>query len=466
MLDLFHIRKEICPLGTKAIEIGPSLVHPADEALYRKIARRLIPFLFICYLIAQVDRMNIGFAKLTMLSDLGLSDVVYGIGAGIFFVGYVLFEVPSNLVMKRVGAHLWIGRIMITWGLLAAATMFVTSARTFCLVRFLLGVAEAGFFPGVIYYLTDWFTAVQRTRMTAIFMTAIAVSGVVVGPVSGLILQKMGGISSLHGWQWLFLLEGLPAVVLGITAIWFLAPSPEHAAWLTEEEKRRLAYAIAADHEMASDVSLSGVLASGRVWALSLIYGCYGLAFFGFVFWLPTIVRLAGVTRPFNIGLITAIPWTVGAITMVLAAGPGGRAGNVRWALILLALVSAAGWGLSPLAVSNLPLAMILLSLAMGGLIGSMPVFWNLPTAMFRGTSSAAAIAMITALGNLPGFLSPYLVAWIRQKTGSFDLPMYAFAGAMTLAALVVAALKTPQVSLRQLLDKREGQAEAAPRSE
>jgi MFS family permease len=437
-------------MGTRAVENELAFVQRTDEALYRKVARRLIPFLFICYLVAQVDRMNIGFAKLTMLSDLGLSEVVYGIGAGAFFVGYVLFEIPSNLVLKRVGAHLWIGRIMITWGLLAAATMFVNSPRTFYVVRFLLGVAEAGFFPGVIYYLTEWFTAVQRTRVTAVFMTAIAVSGIIVGPISGLILQKMGGIAHLHGWQWLFLLEGLPAVVLGITAIWLLAPSPESANWLTEEEKRRLAFAVATDYAKANEVSLPGVITSGRVWLLSFIYGCYGVAFFGFVFWLPTIVHLAGVTRPLNIGLITAIPWTVGAITMVTVAGPGGRAGNVRWALIILALASAAGWGLSPLAVSNLPVAILLLSLAMGGLMGSLPVFWNLPTAMFRGTSSAAAIAMITALGNLPGFVSPYLVAWIKQRTGSFDVPMYVFAGAMTLAALMVGVLKSQQVLVRQ----------------
>jgi MFS family permease len=415
--------------------------HQADDAVYRKVARRLIPFLFVCYLIAQVDRMNIGFAKLTMLGDLGFSEVVYGIGAGAFFVGYVLFEVPSNLILHRVGAHLWIGRIMITWGLVAATTMFVSSAKSFYLVRFLLGVAEAGFFPGVIYYLTGWFTAAQRTRMTALFMTAIAVSGVVVGPASGLILQKMEGLHQLHGWQWLFLLEGLPAVFLGIAAIWLLAPGPEDARWLTAEEKRRLDSAIAADREMANDVSLAVVLTSGRVWLLSLIYGCYGTAFFGFVFWLPTIIHLAGVTRPVDIGLLTAIPWTVGAITMVLMAGPGGRPGNIRGALILLGLTSALGWGLSPLVVSNLPVAIILLSVAMGGLMGSMPVFWNLPTVMFRGTSSAAAIAMITALGNIPGFFSPYLVAWIRQRTGSFDLPMFAFAGTMAVAALVVGVL-------------------------
>jgi MFS family permease len=401
----------------------------------------LIPFLFVCYLIAQVDRMNIGFAKLTMLGDLGLSEVVYGIGAGAFFVGYVLFEVPSNLILHRVGAHLWIGRIMITWGLLAAATMFVTSAKSFCLVRFLLGVAEAGFFPGVIYYLTSWFTAAQRTRMTALFMTAIAVSGVVVGPVSGLILQRMEGIHHLHGWQWLFLLEGLPAVFLGVAAIWLLAPSPDGAHWLSADEKRRLTSAIAADCESTSDVSLWGVVTSGRVWLLSSIYGCYGTAFFGFVFWLPTIIHLAGVSRPLDIGLLTAIPWTVGAITMVLAAGPGGRSGNIRGALVVLGLISAAGWGLSPLAVSHLPVAIILLSVAMGGLMGSMPVFWNLPTVMFRGTSSAAAIAMITALGNVPGFFSPYLVAWIKQRTGSFDVPMFAFAGTMGIAALVAGML-------------------------
>jgi MFS family permease len=415
--------------------------HQAEDAVYRKVARRLIPFLFVCYLVAQVDRMNIGFAKLTMLGDLGLSEVVYGIGAGAFFVGYVLFEVPSNLILHRVGAHLWIGRIMITWGLLAAATMFVTSAKSFYLVRFLLGVAEAGFFPGVIYYLTSWFTAAQRTRMTALFMTAIAVSGVVVGPVSGLILQRMEGVSNLHGWQWLFLLEGLPAVFLGIAALWMLSPNAEGAPWLSAEEKRCLASAISEDRAKANDVSLTGVLFSGRVWLLSLIYGCYGTAFFGFVFWLPTIIRLAGVTRPLDIGLLSAIPWTAGAITMVVAAGPSGRPGNIRGTLVLLGLISAAGWGLSPLAVSHLAVAIALLSIAMGGLMGSMPVFWSLPTVMFRGTSSAAAIAMITALGNLPGFFSPYLVAWIKQRTGSFDVPMFAFAGTMGLAALVVGVL-------------------------
>jgi nitrate/nitrite transporter NarK len=308
-------------------------------------------------------------------------------------------------------------------------------------VRFLLGVAEAGFFPGVIYYLTSWFTAAQRTRMTALFMTAIAVSGVVVGPVSGLILQRMEGVSNLHGWQWLFLLEGLPAVFLGIAALWMLSPNAEGAPWLSAEEKRCLASAISEDRAKANDVSLTGVLFSGRVWLLSLIYGCYGTAFFGFVFWLPTIIRLAGVTRPLDIGLLSAIPWTAGAITMVVAAGPSGRPGNIRGTLVLLGLISAAGWGLSPLAVSHLAVAIALLSIAMGGLMGSMPVFWSLPTVMFRGTSSAAAIAMITALGNLPGFFSPYLVAWIKQRTGSFDVPMFAFAGTMGLAALVVGVL-------------------------
>jgi nitrate/nitrite transporter NarK len=210
---------------------------------------------------------------------------------------------------------------------------------------------------------------------------------------------------------------------------------------LSAEEKRCLASAISEDRAKANDVSLTGVLFSGRVWLLSLIYGCYGTAFFGFVFWLPTIIRLAGVTRPLDIGLLSAIPWTAGAITMVVAAGPSGRPGNIRGTLVLLGLISAAGWGLSPLAVSHLAVAIALLSIAMGGLMGSMPVFWSLPTVMFRGTSSAAAIAMITALGNLPGFFSPYLVAWIKQRTGSFDVPMFAFAGTMGLAALVVGVL-------------------------
>ncbi|AXB80130.1 MFS transporter (plasmid) [Novosphingobium sp. P6W] len=423
------------PLDTSA------RIADTDDALYSKVARRLLPFLFVCYLIAQVDRMNVGFAKLTMLKDLGFSELVYGIGAGTFFIGYVLFEVPSNIALRKFGAPMWLGRIMITWGVLSIAMLFVRTPTTFYTLRFLIGVAEAGFFPGVIFYLTLWFPAARRTRMTAIFMTAIAVAGVVVGPVSGLILETMHDFGGLPGWQWLFILEGAPAVLLGIVTIFRLDTGPQTAKWLAPAERERIATLVAKDGPAATHAPLSSVLTNGRVLALSLVYGCYGTSFFGFVFWLPTIIQSAGIASPLMIGILSTIPWLVGAATMLTLASRVSALRNVGPLLIVLALVSAVGWAASPLTLFSLPVAMLFCSLAMAGTMGSLPVFWNLPTAMFTGTAAAAAIALISALGNIPGFISPYLVGWIKTVTGSFDIPMYVFAGTMLLAAVVLSFL-------------------------
>ena len=412
-----------------------------DDALYAKVARRLLPFLFICYLIAQVDRMNVGFAKLTMLKDLGFSELVYGIGAGTFFIGYVLFEVPSNIALRKFGAPLWLGRIMITWGLLSIAMLFVRSPASFYTLRFLIGVAEAGFFPGVIFYLTLWFPAARRTRMTAIFMSAIAVAGVVVGPVSGLILQTLHDFMGLPGWQWLFIIEGAPAVLLGIVTMRRLDTGPLTAKWLEPHERERLAECVAQDGPSAGHPPLRSVMTNGRVLALSLVYGCYGTSFFGFVFWLPTIIQSAGIASPLTIGILSTIPWLVGAATMLTLASRVAQLRNVGPLLIVLSVVSAIGWAASPLTLFSLPVAMACCSLAMAGTMGSLPVFWNLPTAMFRGTAAAAAIALISALGNIPGFISPYFVGWIKTVTGSFDIPMYVFAATMLLAAIVLAFL-------------------------
>lgn len=413
----------------------------SDEALFGRVARRLLPFLFVCYLIAQVDRMNVGFAKLTMLQDLGFSELVYGIGAGTFFIGYVLFEVPSNIALRKFGAPMWLGRIMITWGLLSVAMLFVRTPTSFYTLRFLIGMAEAGFFPGVIYYLTLWFPAARRTRMTAIFMTAIAVAGVVVGPVSGLILETLHDFAGLPGWQWLFIIEGAPAVLLGLMCMRRLDTGPLAAKWLAPAERERLAELVANDGPRAEHPPLSSVMTNGRVLALSLVYGCYGTSFFGFVFWLPTIIQSAGIASPLAIGLLSTIPWLVGAVTMLTLASRVSAMRNVGPLLIVLALVSAAGWAVSPAALVSMPLAMLCCSLAMAGTMGSLPVFWNLPTAMFTGTAAAAAIALISALGNIPGFLSPYLVGWIKTATGAFDIPMYVFAATMLLAAIVLAFL-------------------------
>lgn len=422
---------------------APAPAHSADTdaALFAKVARRLLPFLFLCYLIAQVDRMNVGFAKLTMLQDLGFSELVYGIGAGTFFIGYVLFEVPSNMALKKFGAPLWLGRIMISWGLLSMAMLFVRTPATFYTLRFLIGVAEAGFFPGVIFYLTLWFPAARRTRMTAIFMTAIAVAGVVVGPVSGLILETLHDFGGLPGWQWLFIIEGAPAVLLGIITLRRLDAGPQAAKWLEPAERARLIQLVSQDQPTSDHAPLSSVMTNGRVLALSLVYGCYGTSFFGFVFWLPTIIQNAGVASPLAIGILSTIPWLVGAVTMLTLAARASGLRNVTPLLIVLALLSALGWAISPAALVNMPLAMLCCSLAMAGTMGSLPLFWNLPTAMFTGTAAAAAIALISALGNIPGFLSPYLVGWIKTATGAFDIPMYLFAATMLLAAIVLTFL-------------------------
>ncbi len=415
---------------------------PADSDLFARITRRIIPLLFGCYLIAQVDRMNVGFAKLTMMRDLGLDDMVYGFGAGIFFVGYVLFEVPSNRILRRRGAPAWIGRIMISWGILSAAMLFVRSEASFYVLRFLIGMAEAGFFPGVIYYFTFWFPTERRARVTALFMSAIALSGVVVGPISGFVLQTMNGTAGLAGWQWLFVIEGLPAALLGVVVIARLDQGPESAAWLSQSDRDRLAELLAADRE-ADDFAhppLLQALLNPRLLLFGLVYGCYGMSFFGFVFWLPTIIQTAGVSSPLAIGVLSTIPWLAGAVTM-LVLSPRIHGRTVRGTLLIMAVASAIGWAASPAALHSLPLSMLLSSLAMAGTMGSLPIFWNLPTTMFGGAAAAGAIALVTALGNIPGFASPYIVGWIKQTTGTFTLPMYLFAATMLLAAAVIAYL-------------------------
>lgn len=409
-----------------------------DDAIFRTVAWRLIPFLFICYIIAQIDRMNVGFAKLRMLQDLGFDEVIYGLGAGTFFIGYVLFEVPSNIALRKFGAPRWLGRIMITWGILSAMMIFVTTPTTFYVLRFLIGVAEAGFFPGVIFYLTLWFPAARRTRMTAFFMCAIAVAGIIVGPVSGLILETMHELAGLKGWQWLFIVEGLPAVLLGIVCIRRLDIGPMAANWLPLAERERIVFLMSQEAPSAAHAPFSSVITNPRVLWLSLVYGCYGTSFFGFVFWLPTIIESAGVESPLEIGILSTIPWIAGAAAMLAVATWARQLANVGPLLIGLALVAAIGWAASPSALASLPMAMLFCSLAMAGTMGSLPLFWNLPTAMFSGAAAAAVIALISALGNVPGFLSPYMVGWIKTVTGSFALPMYIFAAVMALVAVIL----------------------------
>jgi len=413
-----------------------------EEATYRKVARRLTPLLLLCYVVAYLDRVNVGFAKLQMAADLQLSDTVYGLGAGIFFIGYFFFEVPSNLILHRVGARIWIARIMITWGIISALTMFVTTPTMFYVMRFLLGLAEAGFFPGIILYLTYWYPANRRGRMTTWFMTAIALSGVIGGPVSGYILKTFNGMNGWHGWQWLFLLEGLPSIIVGVLVFLVLDDRISKAKWLTDDEKQLLERNIQAEDAEKEDPPLGTVLTSPRVLLMSLIYFSFVMGLYGVSFWLPTIIKATGVTDAFAIGLLSAIPFAAAVIAMLLIARSADRMRERRWHVALPAAAGAVGLVLSVAWAHNTLLAMTALTIATAGIITTLPLFWSLPTSFLAGAGAAAGIAMVNSIGNLAGFLSPYAVGWLKQATGANDSGMYMLAAFMVLGGLL--ALSVP----------------------
>ncbi|HEY3049902.1 MAG TPA: MFS transporter [Polaromonas sp.] len=408
-----------------------------ETATYNKVGWRLIPFLLLCYVVAYLDRVNVGFAKLQMLQDLKFSETVYGLGAGIFFLGYFLFEVPSNVILHRVGARVWIARIMVTWGVISAGMMFVESATSFYVMRFLLGVAEAGFFPGIILYLTYWYPAARRARMTALFMSAIALSGVIGGPLSGWIMQSFAGMNDWKGWQWLFILEGLPSVLVGIATFFYLDDRIHHAKWLTSEEKALLERNIVAENASKQDLAIGAVFADPRVWLMSLIYFTFVMGLYGVSFWLPTIIKATGVKDALQIGLLTAIPYGSAVVAMILVSRSADRGRERRWHIAIPALLGAAGLVLSAVWGQNTVLAMTALTLATMGILTTLPLFWSLPTAFLAGAGAAAGIALINSLGNLAGFISPFLVGWLKDLTQSTNAGMYLLAASMVLGALL-----------------------------
>ncbi len=408
-----------------------------EEATYRKVAWRLIPLLLICYIVAYLDRVNVGFAKLQMLGELGFSETIYGLGAGIFFIGYFLFEVPSNIILHKVGARVWIGRIMITWGILSACMMFVTTPMSFYVLRFLLGIAEAGFFPGIILYLTYWYPSHRRGRMTAMFMTGIAGAGVIGGPLSGAIMKFADGAMGWSGWQWMFLLEGLPSVLLGVIVIVMLQDRIADAKWLTKEERDLLIRNIAADGEHKQEESVFKVMASGRVWLCAAIYFSYVMGLYGVSFFLPTIIKAMGYKDALDIGLISVIPYGVSVVVMLSVAKSADRSRERRWHVAIPGLLGAVGLALSVIYASQPVLAIAALTLGLSGIMATLPLFWSLPTAFLAGTGAAAGIALINSLGNLSGFVSPYVVGLLKDATGSTDAGVYMLACGMIIGALL-----------------------------
>ncbi|WP_211451463.1 MFS transporter [Collimonas antrihumi] len=408
-----------------------------EAATYAKVTWRLLPMLFLCYVASYLDRVNVGFAKLQMLNDLKFSETVYGLGAGIFFLGYFIFEIPSNMILHKVGARLWIARIMITWGLISGAMIFVDSPTTFYVMRFLLGVAEAGFFPGVILYLTYWYPAHRRGKMTALFMTGVPISGVIGGPLSGWIMKAMPGVHGLAGWQWMFILEAIPSLVLGVVVIFYLQDRIRGASWLSEEEKQLLESHIQAESSQKIEGSLGQMFANPRVWLMALIYFCFVMGLYGVSFWLPTIIKTTGVTDTFNIGMLTAIPYATAAVAMILIGQSADARRERRWHVAIPALLGSIGLILSTVYDHNTLLAMSALTLATIGIITVLPLFWSLPTAFLGGAAAAAGIALINSLGNLAGFVSPYLVGWLKDQTHSTNSGMFVLAASLVLGALL-----------------------------
>ena len=410
-----------------------------EEAAYRKVSFRIMPILMLCYVIAYLDRVNVGFAKLQMLSDLKFSEAVYGLGAGLFFIGYFFFEVPSNLIMQKVGAKIWIARIMITWGIISGMFAFVTTEFWFYALRFLLGAAEAGFYPGIILYLTFWYPSYRRARKIALFMTAIPVSGIFGGPLSGWIMEHFSGVHGWNGWQWMFVIEAVPAVLVGIFLLFYLDDGIHKAKWLTAEQKSILEHHIAEEEkEKVQHPSLWAMFADKRVWHMSAIYFAFVMGQYGITFWLPTLIKDAGVQGVFNIGLLTAIPYLVAVVAMLLVGASADRRRERRWHLIIPCLIGAAGLTASALAAQNTTLAIIALCFAAGGIITCAPLFWSLPTAFLAGTSAAAGIAAVNSVGNLAGFASPFLIGWVKSLTQSTNMGLYILTVILLLGAILV----------------------------
>ncbi|MGC2493057.1 MFS transporter [Candidatus Binatus sp.] len=427
--------EEVRPLETAAQS------RLADVAL-SKARRRLIPFLFVLYLVAYLDRINVGFASLQMNRELGLSESVFGLGAGLFFIGYSIFEVPSNLILERVGARVWIARIMISWGVVAMAMVAVRGAASFFAIRFILGLAEAGFFPGVILYLTFWFPAREQARAVALFMTATALAGLIAGPVSGALLQ-LHGIAGLSGWQWLFILEGLPAVILGILVLFHLPDGPDNAVWLEVSERAALSMRLERERGRGTQKrqrSFREAISNSTVWILSLVYFAIVFGLYGVTFWLPQIIRSLGNSSDFGIGLLSAVPFFGAAIAMVLIGRASDLSGERRWHLAVCAAVGAVGLILASMTRSPL-LSLGAISIAAAGIWGTFGPFWAMPPEFLTGTAAAGAIALINSIGNLGGFAGPYAVGMVKQATHSFAGGMIMMAASLVAAGILALTL-------------------------
>ena len=419
----------------------------AQNAVYKKIAWRLMPVLFLAYIFAYLDRVNIGFAKLGMKEEVWFNDEVFALASGIFFIGYFLFEVPGNILMHKIGARIWITRIMLTWGIISGLCAIVSSATMFYWIRFLLGVAEAGFFPAIILYLTYWFPKKRRAAMFALFMVAVNFAGIVGSPLSGFIMESTKEVNHLKPWQWLFLIEAVPSILLGLFIPFLLTNRPEQANWLSEEEKKIVQQDMEADAAAmkTSEVGKGGffdAFKSGKVWLFASAYFCIAIGLYGISFWLPQIIENNITKDKLEIGFLAAIPWSAAAIGMVLFGRKADQSGNYRKYVATACFVSMLGFIGSGLHNTNAVFVLTMISIAAIGLMSAVSTFWSLPTMVLSGTAAAAGIAFINSIGGLGGFISPEMFVWFKTN---FDLGIGLMAAGVIMGIAGTILLLMPQ---------------------
>ncbi len=411
------------------------------NAVYRKVLWRIMPFLMLCYIVAFIDRANIGFAKLHFITDLGFNDAIYGIGAGIFYVGYILFEVPSNMVLHKNGVRQTLLRIMLLWGVFSAGMAFMQTSTHFYVMRFLLGAAEAGMFPGMLLYLTYWVPLNRRARFNALFTASIPLAGMLGGPLSGWLMHTFEGVAGMKGWQWMFIIEGLPACALGLVAYFYLQDGPASAKWLTPAQKNIITEDLAKSVSVkknGGEHSYMDAIRDPKLYWLSGMGIAVLVSTGGVFFWLPTIIRKSGIDNVMTIGILSVIPFLIALIVQYLNARHSDRTGERRWHVAIPAFCAAIGWASLPSVQGNVPLSLLMLTLATAGTLGLTGPFWTLPSSFLSGKAAAGGIALLSTFAGLGSVFSPMLVGWLSSTTGSLAMGQYYFAALMLFGAVTL----------------------------
>lgn len=410
------------------------------DATYRKVLWRIMPFLMLCYIVSFIDRANIGFAKLHFLADLHFDDTIYGIGAGIFYVGYILFEVPSNMALHKSGVRQTLLRIMVLWGLFSTAMAFMQTSTHFYLMRFLLGAAEAGMFPGMLLYLTYWVPLSRRARFNALFTASIPLAGMISGPLSGAVMRAFDGVAGIKGWQWMFIIEGAPACLLGLFAYFYLQNGPAGCNWLTPRQKQIISEDLAQQGARSEpgETSALAALTNPRLYWLAGMGVAVLVSTGGVFFWLPTIIRKSGIDNVLTIGLLSVIPFVIALVVQFVNARHSDHTGERRWHVGIPALAAALGWAALPSVQASTPLSMLMLTLATAGTLGLTGPFWTLPSSFLSGRAAAAGIALLSTFAGMGSVFSPMLVGWLSSTTGSLAMGQYYFAALMLFGAVTL----------------------------